>query len=721
MSFGFSLGDLAALVALTKKTYSAWRDAPKEYADVVQTLRESKTLLCRVERRFDTFTRTEGKRKDIEDSLEGCRETIGELRSVVRDRRRLSHWDRIRLGSSRVNDCKNRLARHLGMLTPLLFSLELESMGKDISSLPATLDRLPQVLLNALPAALGKMIDKRMDDSQTARGSIMTTYGDDDDKQAYRELRRNLKSFGIKDSVVRQQRAKLVEFIKTLTHDDHDTMAADAHVHRQVSEQQSVPITLPTLVSQVVSATEDAETVCAKKTSTTSYRQYQAYVETEDEDDPPDNVVTESSNDNNTTDLGRAERGLEDSGHLAHLGDHIGDGARIEPEATRDAHAPPCHRGSTTDAARRRKYQAYAESEDEDGVLKTPMTDFVDLPIPPVFSESSQLPRKSEKQQRYSTPGGLDHATPHANPDVKPDCTSRARGPAPPQRTSATPRQADSEGKADRDPWKLQPCQAPKPASSIIAVCGDLEYQKCLDLESDSDSADSVATHASYDGYCSSFGQQSDSEGDESWGHLNGGGSRQWSDSKRRFGADVDDEASRIAHSGSTDEEDERPRRSNQKPNPPKPNTKPKPTQRSEKVASPPPPNPPIPNAQENAPSPRPSPRPRPLSQIAHTALDVNQEGLLTIQLQTPTGYSIHVDKSGKARSRHQDAPGLYPDCFHGFPRAPFPKRGGRCGCQVVYWTPELQGRNPRFVDQLRQWVVQANSRDAPSYAGAEA
>ena len=58
MSFGFSIGDLATLIALTKKTYDSWQQAPKEYADVVRTLRESKTLLCHVQNRFDALTTT---------------------------------------------------------------------------------------------------------------------------------------------------------------------------------------------------------------------------------------------------------------------------------------------------------------------------------------------------------------------------------------------------------------------------------------------------------------------------------------------------------------------------------------------------------------------------------------------------------------------------------------------------------------------------------------
>lgn len=188
MSFGFSIGDLATLIALTKKTYDSWSQAPEEYADVVRTLSESKTLLRHVQFRFDTLTgagNDAAKQKEIEALLRGCQSAISELRTVVKRRRKLGHWDRIRLGSSgHVNECRARLARHINILTPFLFSFELESIGKAVGCLSAILDRLPQAVTNALPAALGKMIDERIEYSRTARGSIMTTYGDDDDKQA---------------------------------------------------------------------------------------------------------------------------------------------------------------------------------------------------------------------------------------------------------------------------------------------------------------------------------------------------------------------------------------------------------------------------------------------------------------------------------------------------------------------------------------------------------
>jgi hypothetical protein len=367
MSFGFSIGDLVALIALTKKTYHGWRDAPREYEDVVQTLSESDMLLSHVEGRFDTLTGSEtnaGKQEEIGEILRGCESTISELRSVIKRRRRLGHWDRLRLGAgaSHVNDCKNRLARHLNILTPFLFSLELESIGKDNGSLPATLDRLPQMLSNALPAALGKMIDQRIDDSRTVRGSIMTTYGEDDDRQAYRELRRNLRFFGIKDSVVRQERSKLVEFMKTLTHEGHDTVSDTVHVNHQSSEEQTVPSSArPVLVSQAVHAAKDTGPPCAKDASTAPRSRYQAYAETEDEDESTESARTVPGNDKTMTTPAKAG---EDSEHCTHVGDNFEDVVRNKLEGRKADLIPTCSE-STTGAPGHRKYQAYAETEDE--------------------------------------------------------------------------------------------------------------------------------------------------------------------------------------------------------------------------------------------------------------------------------------------------------------------------------------------------------------------
>jgi len=146
MSFGFSISDIIALVELVKRVYNGWKQAPNEYADVVQTLEESKELVCHVQRRFEMLTAGDlgsGKPEKIGHLLQGCRDIISDLKKVARRRRKMEHWDRLRLRVSHIRDCKNRLAHHITILTPLLFSLELESVGKDVNSVQTTLNRLP--------------------------------------------------------------------------------------------------------------------------------------------------------------------------------------------------------------------------------------------------------------------------------------------------------------------------------------------------------------------------------------------------------------------------------------------------------------------------------------------------------------------------------------------------------------------------------------------------
>ena len=670
MSFGFSLGDLATLVALTKKTHDGWREAPKEYRGVVRTLRESNMLLCHVERRFDTLTGAEtnaGKQKEIGDLLRGCQETIIELRTVAKRRRKLGHWDRIRLGTSHVDDCRNRLARHLNILTPFLFSLELESIGKDIASVPATLDRLPQVLSNALPAALGKMIDQRIEDARTTRGSIMTTYADDDDKQAYKELRRNLRFFGINDSVVREQRTKLVEFIRTLTHEDHDTVIGGADGTEQVSEGQTGPNQPPTPIPKVLHTAQGVETVYSEIASTTPNRRYQAYVETEDEDEYVESVAAMSRNDKSVSNSGKTRVSMGDFEHDTHNGDSIEVGAGDKPKVTKSANTIPCCAGGTTAIAGRRKHQAYVETEDEDDVLETPRTAMDDLPIPPVCSVPPSQARRAVPPQASSGDAG------QSNIDMKADGTSKDTN-----RTStktgrpATPRK-------------------PKP-STVFAACGDPECQKRLISPLRSEGAISVSNRVLCDCYCSSSEQQSDSDGDESWEHPSDSDDRNSSDTDQQ--SEVDEHASKAARGGAKDGEEGRPKRHDEK----------------SSTSSPP-----IPEQEEIT-----SRRNRFKQRlIEYEPLDVTQEGPLTIQLGMPSGYSVHIEGGRFAMFHDRRAPSssrqyfrslprreyhLLRNCTHEFLSARRPSRS--CGCQVLYWTPELQYWNPDFLDGLRSWVM---------------
>jgi hypothetical protein len=710
MSFGFSIGDLATLITLTKKTYDSWSQAPKEYADVVRTLRESTTLLCHVQTRFDALTglgeNDSTKQEEIESLLKGCQSAISELRAVVKRRRKLGHWDRIRLGSSgsHVHECRARLARHISILTPFLFSLELESIGKDVGCLPAILDRLPQAVTNALPAALGKMIDERIEDSQTARGSVMTTYGDDDDKQAYKELRRNLRFFGIKDAVVRQQRAKLVEFIKTLTEEDRSTTLNEAaNGDQRLSGEQVTSVPSPVLVPLVVDSAEDVEIALEPLVGTSARRQYQSYVETENEDDPMESPIARPRN-GSTARRPDNTKGSTVSSDEADGVDEAETEAKDTPDTGQVAGETPGVREDAAARKGRRKYQAYVESEDEEETPKTPSKSLPDSSGPAV---SDVWPQKSQAEPMTGTKEHPlsstepDDATPPPTPDENANTIPKTRRYTLPHRTSEATDRPKSQPKHEPS-WRRKGSPAP-------AVCGDWGYQKCLDSSSsDSEDSTSIATRASRrDSYCSSCDQQLTSGDEASWEQLSNDGSG-WSDSEQQH-SETHDDASKIAHSGDTDSEEafaakaydaRRFKKSQKRARPtPKPNTLP---------------FPPPPDVGTAAPR-----RTLPQRMIEYKPLQVSEEGLLTIQLHMPAGYSIHVEGGRIAQFHNRFAPNMSrqyfptlppnkefrPSCLHRFPCAPPPGWIDFCGCQVFYWTPELQHWNPSFVDGLREWV----------------
>lgn len=715
MSFGFSIGDLAALISLTKKTYNSWQQAPKEYADVVQTLSESKTLLCHVQNRFETLTtgpgNDAGKQQDIETLLRGCQSAVSDLRAVVKRRRKLGHWDRIRLGSGgsgHVHECRARLARHISVLTPFLFSLELESIGKEVGSLPAILERLPQAVANALPAALGKMIDERIEDARTARGSDMTTFGEDDDKMAWRELRRNLRGLGVGDEVVRKQRGKLVEFVKTLTRDDQSMAASE--VSESEGEEEAVSMLSPLLVPEVVDAAEEVEIALEPLGGTRARCQYQAYVETEDEDDSMESPIAGPSND------GTAKRSNNDKGSTARSNEaHVAEKAE---RRARDRHSPGTTQGAggttglrknTESPKRRRKYQAYVETEDEEDIQRTPPNFLSDVSTPGL---SDTGPQSSQKDPVIGTNDHklssteLDDDTPPQTPHV--DAAARPKT----RRNMRAHDLSDSEA-ADQPKPQTKPrrsSRTKRTRSRASAVCGDLEYQKCLDSPSESEDSNSVAVPGSRNSYCSSCDQQLTSGDEDSWEQLSINGSN-WSGSEQH--SEVDDGASKIAHSGQTDVEDAYPTKVSQEPSARRPTKNQKRTRRNAKPSTPP--SPPSSDVEPAAPHRRPNQR-----MIEYKPLQASEEGLLTVQLHMPAGYSVHVEGGRIAQFHNPCVPNTWrqyfaslppnkeyhPSCLHGFPGAPLTGRIARCGCQVFRWTPGMQYWNPTFLDGLREWVM---------------
>ena len=149
--------------------------------------------------------------------MSGCQVAIQELQSVAKRYKKLSRRDRLALGMKDLSGPKDKLTRHVALLSPMLTMLEVESLGTSLGNIPSMLASLPDLIAEQLPAALSSMIDARTSDTHSAKDSVMATYGDDD-KRAYREFRRNLRELGVRDADIRKQKTRLVDFILSLIH-----------------------------------------------------------------------------------------------------------------------------------------------------------------------------------------------------------------------------------------------------------------------------------------------------------------------------------------------------------------------------------------------------------------------------------------------------------------------------------------------------------------------
>lgn len=131
----------------------------------------------------------------------------------------------MRQNQDRIQQCQKKpkfaLLGHIGILSPSPLSLEMESISIKNGALSEAMHRLPEVIENALPIAIGKIMDARLQKprTRTPTSSPMTNYGDDD-KHAYRELRRQLQAFGIRDTAICERKERLVEAVRSICETD---------------------------------------------------------------------------------------------------------------------------------------------------------------------------------------------------------------------------------------------------------------------------------------------------------------------------------------------------------------------------------------------------------------------------------------------------------------------------------------------------------------------
>ncbi|SMR45428.1 unnamed protein product [Zymoseptoria tritici ST99CH_3D1] len=219
MSFGFSPSDIVTLVNLAHKTYRGWKTACGDYADITSSLDGLLVLLERIENEAEqphtALIRSRKDRDNVRDIISACTATIQELSSIISRYRSLGlgksrekNWEKICFGSKNLDSLKAKLLQHHSALSAYLSAVGLSS-----------LTRIEQDL-HALPDKIQKTVDGLAAEIRAGRreGSVMTTY-DDDEKDVWRQFRRELIGDGLRSSFVHRYKPQIRRYLRDLAGD----------------------------------------------------------------------------------------------------------------------------------------------------------------------------------------------------------------------------------------------------------------------------------------------------------------------------------------------------------------------------------------------------------------------------------------------------------------------------------------------------------------------
>lgn len=244
MSFGASPSDIIIVVTFCKNLYRKCRDAGGEYDEISREVRGLHTVLRHLKYEVEDPDSTLNRDRSVwgrqvahivGDGDATLRQLDGLLQKYGRLGRDSSGsgspssprvmWDRVRFGSNEMDQLgaiRVKLISHKTSLTLFLDTIQLRE-GKKMST-----------ALNDHGGQLDVILDKV--DSIAARmgqrpQSVMTTY-DDDDKEVWKQFRRELVSEGFSSSVLKQNKEVLRAYIREI---DQKGLLDDAALGSQIN------------------------------------------------------------------------------------------------------------------------------------------------------------------------------------------------------------------------------------------------------------------------------------------------------------------------------------------------------------------------------------------------------------------------------------------------------------------------------------------------------
>ena len=224
MSFGASPSDIIIVVTFCKALYRKCRSAGGEYDEISREVRGLHTVLrhlkIEVEAPESPLNRDSSLwGRQLAPIIGDCDFTLRQLDGLLMKYGRLSNnggenspssprilWDRMKFGSNEMDQLggiRVKLISHKTSLTLFLDTIQLHQSGKMATTLDNHGGQLDVIL---------DKVDKIATKMQHRSGSVMTNY-DDDDKEVWKDFRRELIAEGFSSDVLQQHKVR--PFLKT--------------------------------------------------------------------------------------------------------------------------------------------------------------------------------------------------------------------------------------------------------------------------------------------------------------------------------------------------------------------------------------------------------------------------------------------------------------------------------------------------------------------------
>ncbi|KAI9734414.1 MAG: hypothetical protein M1818_006802 [Claussenomyces sp. TS43310] len=271
MSFGGSPSDIIIVVTFCRRLYKQCKTAGGEYLEISREVRGLHTVLRHLKYEVkapESVLNRDSSRyaNELGPVIGDCHFTLRKLDDLLMKYGRLTEdtggaarlWDRVRFGSTELDelgDIRMKLINHKTSITVFLDTVQLHESGKQTELLEIQTEQL-EVILDKVDGIAARM-------GQRAP-SMLTTYGDDD-KEVWKQFRRELVAEGFSSNVLQQHKDILRAYIRQI---DQNGLLDDAMTSPTVDTErwlddmpQQSPSEVPPTYSSLNTNEEDA---CAK-------------------------------------------------------------------------------------------------------------------------------------------------------------------------------------------------------------------------------------------------------------------------------------------------------------------------------------------------------------------------------------------------------------------------------------------------------------------------